>query len=58
MKWESQVVKRPNVNAKCICYLSECYCQFQHHITFLTFCEDPEIFQLCLNKVDINYGGI
>ena len=41
---------------KCLCYLSECNCQFQRHTNCLVFCSDPEIFQLCLNNEDINYG--
>ena len=42
---------------KCLCWLSECYCQFQQHRGHFVFCDDPEIFRLCLDKKDINYEG-
>jgi len=40
----------------CICWLSECTCQFQRHTKSFVLCDDHEIFQKCLNHEDINYG--
>ena len=56
LKWEKRKILIPqDSKCLCLCWLSECYCQFQRHLG-LVFCDDPEIFQLCLNKEDINYG--
>jgi len=41
----------------CLCWLSECFCQFQRHKGPFTICESQEIFRKCLNKEDINDGG-
>lgn len=43
----------------CLCWLSECNCQFQHHKGYLTLCESKEIFDLCISKKDedINFDG-
>jgi len=56
LKWETRKGSQIPENAKCLCWLSECKCQFQRHTDFLVFCDDPEIFQKCLDKEDINYG--
>ncbi len=55
MAWVSRKIQIPP-DAKCLCWLSECYCQFQRHATNFVFCDDPEIFRLCLDKENINYG--
>lgn len=55
MAWVKRKISIPP-NAKCLCWLSECNCNFQRHIGLLTFCDDPEIFRKCLNNEDINYG--
>lgn len=57
MKWEEQHKPFIPQDVKCLCWLSECYCQFQRHSIHFTFCVDPEIYRLCLDKEDINYGS-
>jgi len=54
-KWEKRKIIVPE-DSLCLCWLLECNCQFQRHTNCFVFCEDPEIFQLCINKEDINYG--
>ena len=58
LMWEER--KRPQIpiNSKCLCWLSECKCQFQRHTDYCVFCDDPEIFRLCLDNEDINYGEV
>ena len=56
MAWEKCKTLVPK-DAICLCWLSECNCQFQHHRNHLVFCDSPEIFQLCINNEDINYGN-
>ena len=52
--WVKRKILIP-AQSRCLCWLSECYCQFQKHTAHFVFCDDPEIFQLCLNKEAINY---
>ncbi len=57
MAWVSRQIQIPqDEKCLCLCWLSECYCQFQHHTDHFVVCDDPEIFKLCLDKEDINYG--
>lgn len=53
--WEKRKIQIPP-DVKCLCWLSENKCQFQRHMGPFVFCEDPEIFQLCLNNEDFNCG--
>jgi len=57
-KKPQKVIKReePKKPVHCLCWLSECNCQFQRHKGPLTFCESYEIWKLCTNKEDINDG--
>jgi len=41
----------------CLCWLSECDCQFQRHRGPLTICESHEIYKKCLKNEDLNDGG-
>ena len=54
--WVKQERQVPPQQTLCICWLSECYCQFQQHTKHFVLCDDPEIFQKCLNNEDINHG--
>jgi len=42
----------------CLCWLSECDCQFQRHRGSLTICENHEIYKKCLKNEDLNDGGM
>ena len=58
MKWVSkkQIPQADCIKKICICWLSECKCQFQRHTNAFTLCESFEIFRLCSDHKDINYG--
>ena len=53
--WVKRKILIP-AQVRCLCWLSECYCQFQKHTAHLVFCDDPEIFRLCVDHEDINHG--
>ena len=55
--WEKRKSSIPP-DSKCLCWLSEHKCQFQHHTDHFVFCDDPEIFRLCLDNEDINFGVV
>lgn len=40
----------------CICWLSECECQFQRHTKGFTLCESKEIWDLCKTNKELSYG--
>ena len=39
-----------------LCWLELADCIFQRHNGDLTFCESLEIYDLCINNEDINFG--
>ena len=40
----------------CLCWLSECDCQFQRHRKIFTLCESLEIWKRCVKKEPLNCG--
>jgi len=40
----------------CLCWLSECDCQFQRHNGVFTLCVSLEIWKICINNEELNYG--
>ena len=39
-----------------LCWLEDSDCIFQRHKEGLTFCESLEIYDLCINNEDVNFG--